>query len=117
MPPAPRQRSFSEQKRIALSVRLPRAMHIRMREFALRSGQRVNDLYQEALEEFLDQGLPGQPFLQAPPTSAQPVTLWLEPVFLIRLRQTLEERELAATNVVLTALLKRYGEAELLRAS
>jgi hypothetical protein len=55
--------------------------------------------------------------LQAPPTSAQPVTLWLEPVFLIRLRQTLEERELAATNVVLTALLKRYGEAELLRAS
>lgn len=117
MAPSPQQRSFTDQKRIALSVRLPRLMHIRMREIALRRGERVNDLYQEALEEFLDQGLPGQPFLQAPPTSAQPVTLWLEPDFLTRLRSTLESRELAATNVVLTALLKRYGEAELLRAS
>lgn len=111
------QPSFTDQKRIALSVRLPRTMHIRMREIALRRGVRVNDLYQDALEEFLDQGLPGQPFLQAPPTSAQPVTLWLEPEFLTRLRRILETTELAATNVVLTALLKRYGEAELLRAS
>lgn len=115
MAPVQHQPSFNDQKRVALSVRLPRAMHIRMRELALRSGERVNDLYQQALEDFLDQGLPGQPFLQAPPTSAQPVTLWLEPDFLVRLRQTLETRELAATNVVLTALLTRYGEAELLR--
>jgi hypothetical protein len=117
MSTASAQRSFHDQKRVALSVRLPRTMHLRMREIALRQEARVNDLYQEVLEEFLEQGLPGQPFLQAPPTSAQPVTLWLEPDFLSRLRRTLVANELAATNVVLTALLNRYGKTELLRAS
>lgn len=113
MPQAQEKLSFAEEGRVALSVRLPRLMHIRMRDIALRQGKRVNDLYQEMLEQFLDADLSGEPFLRAPPTSAQPVTLWLEPSFVARFRRTLEAREVAATNVVFTAYLDRFGDAEL----
>ena len=107
--------SFAEEGRVALSVRLPRPMHIRMREVALHQGIRVNDLYQDILRKFLEERLPGEPYLRAPPTSAQPVTLWLEPDFAARFRDALARRELAATNVVVSALLDKFGEADLVR--
>ncbi len=105
--------SFAEEGRVALSVRLPRTMHVRMRELALRRGCRVNDLYQDLLRKYLEERLPGEPYLRAPPTSAQPVTLWLEPDFATRFRDALARRELAATNVVVSALLDQFGEVEL----
>ncbi|CAN7628204.1 hypothetical protein LJR225_004833 [Phenylobacterium sp. LjRoot225] len=115
MPQAQQKVPFAEQGRLALSVRLPKLMHHRMRFFALQRGQRVNDLYQEILEEVLDRPLALEPFLRAPPSDAEPVTLWFEPEFMARFRRMLEERRLTATNVVLSVLLEKYGPEELLR--
>lgn len=104
--------SYVEEGRVALTVRLPREMHIRMRKLAIDRGCRVNDLYQEVLHSYLVDRLPGEPFLQAPPTSAAPVTLWLEPKFSEQLREALERRCLTATNMVVTALLYHFGEGD-----
>jgi len=81
-----------------------------MRKLAIDRDCRVNDLYQEVLQVYLIERLLGEPFLRAPPTSATPVTLWLEPTFSDQFREALERRCLTATNVVVTALLHHFGE-------
>lgn len=110
---ASQQASFSAEGRTALSVRLPRKIHLRMRERALRQGRRVNDIYQEVLEAALEKRLPGEPYLSAPPPSAVAVTLWLDRDFMARFRETLLRRDLVATNFVLTALFERFGRETL----
>lgn len=97
---------------MALTVRLPREMHNRMRKMAIDRQCRVNDLYQDLLRTCVRSTIPGEPFLQAPPTSAVPVTLWLEPIFADELRETLERRSLTATNVVVTTLLYEFGAGD-----
>lgn len=109
--------TFSEEGRIALAIKLPRQIHLRMREMAIRQERRVNDLYQEVLEGALEKTFPGEPYLRGPPTNAQTVTLWLTPGFVARFKAALEERKLPVANVVLTALLEHFGEAELHKAS
>ena len=104
--------TYMEERRVALSVRLPREMHSRMRKLAIDRDCRVNDLYQEVLRIYLVERLPGEPFLQAPPTNAAPVTLWLEPAFNEQLKAALEKRCLTATNMVVTALLYHFGEGD-----
>ena len=96
MAPNAQRPTYVEEGRVALSVRLPREMHTRMRKLAIDRDCRVNLL--------------GEPFLRAPPTSATPVTLWLEPTFSDQFREALERRCLTATNVVVTALLHHFGE-------
>ncbi|MNT53675.1 hypothetical protein D3C72_1907690 [compost metagenome] len=110
MAPNAQRPTYVEEGRVALSVRLPREMHTRMRKLAIDRDCRVNDLYQEVLQVYLIERLPGEPFLRAPPTSATPVTLWLEPTFSDQFREALERRCLTATNVVVTALLHHFGE-------
>lgn len=104
--------TYVEERRVALTIRLPREMHNRMRKVAIDRGCRVNDLYQEVLRTYLVERLPGEPFLQAPPTNATPVTLWLEPAFNEQLKDALERRCLTATNMVVTALLYHFGEGD-----
>jgi hypothetical protein len=87
-----------------------------MREIALRRDVRVNDLYQGVLEDYIQAGCAGEPFLRAPPLNAQPVTLWLTRDFTDRFRKVVDQRQLAPTNIVLTALLDHFGAEELLRA-
>lgn len=81
---------------------------------ALRQRARVNDIYQEVLEEALTKTLPGEPFLPAPPPSAGAVTLWLDRDFMIRFRETMLERDLVPTNFVLSALFERFGREALI---
>lgn len=105
-------RTYIEERRVALTVRLPREMHNRMRKLAIDRGCRVNDLYQDLLRVRLNDTIPGEPFLQAPPTTAVPITLWLEPDFAEELKNALEKRSLTATNVVLTTLLYEFGAGD-----
>ncbi len=109
MPSAAKPKSFAEQGRVALSVRLPALLHRRMRAIALERGERVNDLYQSALARFVADRLPDEPFLRGPPTSATQITLWLEPSFHRQLKAELDRREQFASNVVLTTVLEEYG--------
>lgn len=104
--------TYIEERRVALTVRLPREMHNRMRKLAIDRDCRVNDLYQDLLRARLNDRIPGEPFLQAPPTTAVPVTLWLEPAFANELKATLERRSLTATNVVVTTLLYEFGAGD-----
>lgn len=114
MAQASQKASFAAEGRTALSVRLPREVHLRLRQMALRQQRRVNDIYQEVLEEALHKPLPGEPFLLAPPNSAVPVTLWLDRELMAQLREALSRRGLVATNFVLTALFDRFGRETLM---
>ncbi|MBI1683612.1 hypothetical protein [Caulobacter hibisci] len=108
-----RRASFADEGRVALSVRLPRAMHRRMREIALRRDVRVNDLYQDTLQEYIESGQVRPALLFSPPASAQPVTLWLAPEFMAKFRTTIERHDWLPGSLVLTAVVEAFGLEDL----
>lgn len=109
-----RRTSFANERRVALSVRLPRTLHRRMREIALRRDIRVNDLYQDTLQAYIDSGENRPVLLFSPPASAQPVTLWLSPEFMTKFRSTIERHDWLPASLVLTAVVEAFGPQELL---
>lgn len=106
--------TFVQQGRVAVSVRLPREVHFKVREIAQARGVHANDLYQDVVGAFLDERHPEEPYLIGVPANATPVTLWMEPLFLARFRHEVRERNLVPANVVLTALIKAIGMEELI---
>lgn len=111
-----RRASFADEGRIALSVRLPRTLHRRMREIALRRDVRVNDLYQETLTSYMDSGRARPVLLFSPPASAQPVTLWFAPEFMAKFRGAIEQHDWLPGSLVLTAVVEQFGADQLLEA-
>jgi hypothetical protein len=111
-----RRTSFADERRLALSVRLPRSLHKRMREIALRRDIRVNDLYQDTLQAYIESGQARPVLLFSPPASAQPVTLWLSPEFMAKFRSAVERHDWLPGSLVLTAVVEAFGPNELLVA-
>lgn len=111
-----RRTSFADEGRVALSVRLPRTLHRRMREIALRRDVRVNDLYQDTLQEYIGSGRARPQLLFSPPASAQPVTLWLSRDFMVEFRLAAEQHDWLPGSLVLTAVVEAFGSHELLVA-
>jgi hypothetical protein len=116
MPQPVRRASFADEGRVALSVRLPKAMHRRMREIALRREIRVNDLYQGVVGDYIESGRARPVFLFSPPASAQPVTLWFSPDFMTRFRAAVDLHDWLPASLVLTSVVEHFGAEELLKA-
>jgi hypothetical protein len=111
-----RRTTYADEGRIALSVRLPRQLHRRMREIALRRDVRVNDLYQEALTVFMGGGKGRASLLYSPPASAHPVTLWFSPEFMAKFRAATELHDWLPGSLVLTAVVEQFGAEQMLDA-
>jgi hypothetical protein len=92
--------------RHALSVRLPRRVHLLMKERARESGERLSDLYARVVERFVNDEIESITLMYAAPTDSMPVSIQMPPALVERLRGLANERAFFINEIVLTAAVE-----------
>lgn len=112
----PKSGSASEENlvpKLTLSMRLPRWAHKRIKKDAGDLGRTAADLYGEIIEGFLDRDADRfRKYLLTGPTSSPSVTLALAKPIVTRVRALADERDMAISDIVYTAVLLHLREFE-----